>query len=233
MQPVIISLGGSIVAPDGVDVDFLRRFRTTIEDMLAERPCRFVIVCGGGAPARRYQQAYRELVQPAQAAEMAAELDWIGIAATRLNGRLVQALFGQRCRSDLVTDPTMAGGFEGDLLIAAGWKPGFSTDYVAVCLAARFGSGRVINLSNVQQVYSADPRRDPQARPLERIGWKRFLPLIGEEWSPGSNLPFDPVAARRAAEQGLQVIVAGSDCANLVRILHGKDFLGTLIGPEQ
>ena len=228
MKPVIISLGGSIVAPDGLDSDFLQHFRATIEHLLAEQPRQFVVVCGGGAPARRYQQVYRELAET----PLATELDWIGVAATRLNARLVQALFGKHCRNDLVTDPSSVEAIDGELLIAAGWKPGFSTDYVAVQLATRFGSDRVINLSNVQQVYSSDPRHDPQARPLGRIGWGRFLPLAGESWSPGSNVPFDPVASRLAAEQRLQVIVASRDCANLVRIIHGEAFVGTVIGPE-
>jgi uridylate kinase len=55
--------------------------------------------------------------------------------------------------------------------------------------------------------------------------------MVGDDWTPGKNLPFDPVATRRAAELGLQVITAGGrNLANVEAILEGREFTGTLIG---
>jgi uridylate kinase len=56
---------------------------------------------------------------------------------------------------------------------------------------------------------------------------------VGEDWVPGSNLPFDPIATRHAAKIGLRVIAAGGkNMENLSRILAGEDFVGTTIGPD-
>jgi uridylate kinase len=89
----------------------------------------------------------------------------------------------------------------------------------------------VINLSNIQQVYTADPQKDPEAKPIDSISWPDFRGLVGDEWKPGKNVPFDPVASRRAAELGLKVIcAAGRDLENLGKILRGEPFLGTTIG---
>jgi uridylate kinase len=224
----VISLGGSIVAPDTVDEAFLKNFVSLIREFLAaERERRFIIVVGGGAPARLYQNAYRNISGTAED----SEADWIGIMATRLNAQLVRALMREWCPQDVVTDPTAAQAMTGRVLVAAGWKPGFSSDNDAALLAERFGAGSVINLSNIKQVYTDDPRKNPDARPLDKISWPDFLALVGDEWKPGKNVPFDPVASRRAAGLGLTVIcAAGRDLENLGKILRGEPFLGTTIG---
>jgi len=224
----VLSLGGSIVAPDGVDVGFMRGFASLLDQLLREGPeRRFVLVVGGGGPARAWQKAYREL-----AGDLAGndEADWIGVMATRLNAQLVRAVFADRCPQEVVTDPNLAPEISGRILVAAGWKPGFSSDYDAVLLAKRFGAKTVVNLSNIRQVYTADPRKDPAARPLDRLSWKQFRELVGEEWVPGKNVPFDPIASREADESGLTVICAeGRDLANLRELLEGREFVGTTI----
>ena len=118
-------------------------------------------------------------------------------------------------------------------MVAAGWKPGFSTDYDAVVLARSFSAGTVVNLSDVAQVYSDDPRRNPAARPLTRITWEEYRAIIGGKWVPGTNAPFDPVAARLAADARLMVVVAaGGDMGNTAAILEGRPFVGSTIGPD-
>jgi uridylate kinase len=115
--------------------------------------------------------------------------------------------------------------------VAAGWKPGFSSDFDAVLLAERFGAGLVINLSNIEKVYTADPKTNPGAKPIDSISWDDFRALTGDEWVPGKNVPFDPVASRRASELGLKVVcAAGRNLPNLRLILEGKPFTGTVIG---
>ncbi len=226
----VISLGGSIVAPDGVDTEFLASFRRLLRERIQLHHERFVLVVGGGGPARRYQQAYRELNSDADN----ETADWIGIRATWLNAELVRAVFGPDCTQAVVTNPYEADPGAGDaVVVAAGWKPGFSTDFDAVVLAERFGADSVLNLSNIEQVYSADPKLDPHATPLERMNWEKFRKLVGDDWNPGANAPFDPVASRRAAELGLKVVVAaGRNLENLAEILSGGEYHGTTIGPE-
>ena len=65
----VISLGGSIIAPDNVDTGFCRSFFDTIVAYLQkDDQHKVIIVCGGGAPARRYQKAYRDLSSSPEAA---------------------------------------------------------------------------------------------------------------------------------------------------------------------
>ncbi|GHV69969.1 uridylate kinase [Spirochaetia bacterium] len=224
----VISLGGSIVAPDKVDENFLKDFTALIAEILIDdKERRFIFVVGGGGPARTWQQAYRSVA----AGGSDAEADWIGVMATRLNAQLVKAVMSEWCPQDVVIDPTQAAPMEGRVLVAAGWKPGFSSDNDAVLLAERFKADTVINLSNIEQVYTDDPRKNPAAKPIAKISWKDFRAMVGDEWVPGKNVPFDPVASRRASELGLKVIcAAGRNLDNLKKLLCGEAFLGTVIG---
>lgn len=226
----IVSLGGSIIAPDGVDVAFLRKFyRAMLEYLSKDEGRRLIFITGGGNPARVYQQAYCEVAD----GNDSTLKDWIGIAATRLNGQLVKSIFADLCKNEVVTDPSVPSDFSGRVMVAAGWKPGWSTDFDAVVLAERFDADTVINLSNISQVYTADPRVDPNAIPLDKMSWDELKALVGDEWIPGKNVPFDPVATKRASELGLRVITAdGKDIPNLMAILEGNSFKGTVIGPE-
>jgi len=226
----ILDLGGSIVAPDTIDTDFLKDMRDFLLSWLAEDEERkLILIIGGGAAARKYQTAYRET----SAGAAADELDWIGIMATRLNAQMMKAVLGPLCQDPVVTDPTSVTSMTGRILVAAGWKPGFSTDYDAVLLAENFGAGTVLNLSNIRKVYSADPNINPDAVPLDSLSWAEYQKMCGDTWTPGKNTPFDPVATKKAREMKLKVIAAdGRDLDNLKEIFADGPFTGTVIGPE-
>jgi uridylate kinase len=224
----VISLGGSIVAPDGVDEAFLKDFAALIGELLSrDDKRRFIFVVGGGGPARVWQKAYRAVCSsPGD-----EQADWIGIMATRLNAQLVKAIMREWCTQDVVYDPTQVEPLMGRVLVASGWKPGFSTDYDAVLLAERFQADAVINLSNIEKVYTDDPKKNPAAKPIDRISWTDFCAMVGDEWTPGKNVPFDPIASKHAAKIGLKVIcAAGKNLPNLKNILLEEAFTGTVIG---
>ncbi|MDR2447487.1 MAG: UMP kinase [Treponema sp.] len=227
----VISLGGSIVAPDTADAAFLKDFARLIKELLdADQERRFIFVVGGGGPARMWQQAYREARKALGAAVVDGDADWIGIMATRLNAQLVKAVMGDYCKDDVVINPSVPVAFTGRALLAAGWKPGFSSDYDATLLAEQFKADALINLSNIAQVYTDDPKKNPNAKPIDRISWKDFRAMVGEEWTPGKNVPFDPVASRHADAIKLKVICAsGRNLFNLKKLLVGESFLGTEI----
>ena len=154
---------------------------------------------------------------------------WLSVSAER---KLILVVGGGGpAPNPVVYDPTAVELFSGQILIAAGWKPGFSTDNDAVLLAERFSAKQVINLSNIEKVYTDDPKKNPDAKPIDTISWEQFIRLVGTEWVPGKNVPFDPVASLRAQKAGIQVICAGgTDLNNLDNILNDCPFKGTTIG---
>lgn len=226
VETIIISLGGSVLAPHQIDVDFLQRFRKLILKFV-HNGSRFVIICGGGKTAREYQGAASRVVRA-----VPEDLDWLGIHATRLNAHLMRTIFREVAHAKVIKNPNEKIRLRESerIAVAAGWKPGRSTDYIAVLLAKNLGAKTVINITNTDFVYDKDPSRSTDARPLRRVSWKEFRKIIGvSRWSPGLNTPFDPVAAKVAERLRLKVAVMGKDLNNLERFLNGNGFKGTVI----
>jgi uridylate kinase len=116
------------------------------------------------------------------------------------------------------------------ILIAAGWQPGRSTDYVATLMAKNLGAKKLVNLSNVDYVFDKDPRTHPHAEPIKEISWHDFRALMPSEWDPGLSAPFDLVAAKEAEILGLEVaIINGAKLEEFDNYLDNKSFVGTVI----
>jgi len=225
-----MSVGGSIVIPKtGFDIEFLRQFREFLEERIREGE-RFILVIGGGGTARSYQQAARS-VRPDLSEE---DLDWIGIHATVLNARFVQRLFGSLAHSEIITDPQVRIESDRPIIMAAGWKPGRSTDNTAVVMAGTYGVRELLNLSNISCVYDKDPNRYDDAKRIDRISWQRFRDeIVGFKWQPGRSVPFDPIASGVAAELNLRVsILDGTNLSEVGKALSGEPFDGTVIVNE-
>ena len=227
----VLSVGGSIVVPNQPDTEFLTKFVSMVKEWLEEDASRkLILVVGGGAPARVNQNAYSDISKNVNSNSASDAADWIGIMATRLNAQLVKACFGELCQNDVVYDPTAPIDFKGRVLLAAGWHPGFSTDNDAVLLAEKHDAKTVVNLSNIEKVYTDDPRKNPDAKPIDEISWKDFRKMVGNEWTPGKNCPFDPIASKKADECKMTVICAsGKNIENIRAILNDQEFIGTKI----
>ncbi|MBW1786212.1 MAG: UMP kinase [Deltaproteobacteria bacterium] len=221
LKTVVISLGGSIIVPEEIDVPFVAAFKELLVNV---GDTRFIVICGGGRICRTYQDAARQV-----GADSGNDLDWIGIRATRLNAELVRAGFGDEAYDRVIHDPAEEMDTEKRIIIGAGFQPGSSTDLRAVQLAVRMNAAEVINMSNIDYVYTADPKTDPTAEKIEAITWPDFRKLVGDTWDPGMNKPFDPVASREAEAYGLRVIIIGNDMENLRNVLMGEAFKGTTI----
>ncbi len=221
----IISVGGSIIIPQtGFQADFLKQFRQLILDEVKQGQ-KFILIIGGGGTARAYQQVLREVIDPGN--EL---LDWIGIYTTRLNAELVRLLFGDQAYKAVVLNPHKKITTNKSIIVGAGFEPGCSTDTDAVWLAKTFKAKEIINLSNIDYVYDSDPRSNPQAKKLERVSWGELREIIGDKWTPGANVPFDPVAAKLAQKLKLKVsFVKGTDLNEVAKVIQGEECKGTVI----
>ncbi|MFH1423596.1 MAG: UMP kinase [Candidatus Nealsonbacteria bacterium] len=226
-ETIVISLGGSIIVPGEIQVDFLKKFREFILEFL-EEGVKFVIVAGGGAIARNYQKAAGEITQLTD-----EDKDWLGIHATRFNAHLLRTIFKKEAYPVVLDSPQKpVKGKNHRLFIASGWKPGWSTDYDAVLLVKRFKASKIINASNVDYVYDKNPNEFKDANPFKEITWQDYLKIAGTKWVPGMNVPFDPIASRVAKDLKMTVFFTkGTDLPNMSNIIRGKNFNGTTIHP--
>ncbi|MFZ2167301.1 MAG: UMP kinase [Minisyncoccia bacterium] len=223
-ERIVVSVGGSLIVPDDIDTDFLTRFKSLILEKV-QRGFTFSIIAGGGKTARRYQDAANTVTPLSR-----QDLDWIGIHSTRLNAQLLRNIFVGYAHQQVIKNPTIDVEADEPIIIAAGWQPGCSTDFDAVLIAKNLGATRLVNLSNIDYVYDSDPKKNPQAKKIEKTSWAEFRKLIPEEWDPGLSSPFDPVAAKEAEALGLEVaIINGAKLDEFSNYLDDKPFIGTVI----
>lgn len=223
-EVIVISLGGSLIIPGEVDVEFLKGFRELILSNI-KKGKKFVIITGGGKVCRKYQEAGIKITNLTD-----DDLDWLGIHATRFNAEFIKTLFKDYAEDKIILDPTQPIKLNKSMVLGGGWKPGWSTDYDAVILGNQLGARRVINLSNIDYAYDKDPNKHKDAKKIEKISWTDYEELIPKEWNPGLNTPFDPIASKLAKESSLEVVILnGKNISNLEKCLNGEDFIGTHI----
>jgi uridylate kinase len=224
-----MSIGGSLIVPNGgIDTKFLSQLNAFVREQLAKNPNRqFFLVAGGGKIARKYRDAGQQVIGHELTRD---DLDWLGIHATKLNAHLIRTIFRDLAHPYIIKHYEIIRKAEEPVVVAAGWKPGWSTDFDAVLLCEDYGVKEIINLSNIEQVYDSDPRKNPKAKPISKISWEKFRKLVGDVWIPGMNAPFDPVAAQKAEELGVKVVVmSGHDFKNVRHYFNHEKFLGTVI----
>lgn len=226
-KTIVVSLGGSLIVPEQIDWEFVKKFKNIIESKI-EKGYRFIIITGGGKTARKYIEAAAEVEGIDD-----EDKDWIGIHATRMNGHFIRTIFKKYAHPTINKNPYDVEGFlkaKESILVAAGYRPGNSTDYIAVLLAKQLGIGKIANLSNIDYVCDKDPRINSDAKKIEKISWQDFQKIVGDKWDPGANVPFDPVASKHAAKEGIEVtILNGKNIENFQKYLDGERFEGTVI----
>lgn len=224
---IVISLGGSLIVPKHIDWKFLKKFRELIISQI-KKGKKFIIITGGGYAAREYQNAACLVTDLT-----ADDRDWLGIHATRMNAHLVRTIFRKFAHPVINKNPHDVEdfyNFKGSIMVAAGWRPGFSTDFDAVTLGKYFDAKQIVNLSNIDYACDKDPKKFPDAKKIKEINWKDFRKIVGDKWDPGMNVPFDPVASKMADESGMEVVIMnGKKLKNLENYLEGKKFNGTVI----
>jgi len=184
-----------------------------------------VLVLGGGALARRFQDAAGAVANVND-----EDKDWIGIHATRLNAHLLRTVFREVANPVILDSRSKIARLRYPVTIAAGWRPGWSTDYVALQIAADLGAKEAIIAGKPAYVYNKDPKY-PDAKKFLAVNWRDYGKLVPKKWKPGLHAPVDPVGAALAAHEGLKAIVVdGRDLRNFSALLKGKEFRGTIIG---
>ena len=222
MRTIVIKLGGSLVFPNEIDTEFLKSFKKLIESYV-KKGYRFGIVIGGGRLARKYQNAVKDLIGFDQKKE-----DLIGIEATKINAYLVKIMFQDLADDNVLIDYSKDIKTKKPILIGAGYKPDWSTDYDAMIMAEKLEAVELIELSNIAHVYDKDPNKFKDAKPYDKIDWKTMLNICKGPWQPGLSSPLDPMAAKLGAKNGQKVVFLAS-LDDLKNYIDGKKFTGTII----
>ncbi|MGI5908630.1 MAG: UMP kinase [Christensenellales bacterium] len=101
-------------------------------------------------------------------------------------------------------------------------NPYFSTDTTAALRAAEINAQAILLAKNVDGVYDSDPKANPNAKKIDRIGYKEFIAK--------GLAAMDTTAIAMCMENRIPVAVfALSKRGNIMRAVMGEN-TGTLIG---
>lgn len=228
MNSVAVSLGGSfLVKENGVDTALTQDIAAVLRRAAQSR--RVLAVVGGGAVARSYIQGARKL----GASE--TNLDEIGIAVTRINARLLLASLPEAYPTPPTSfDEALLAAASHPIVVMGGTHPGHTTDGVTVMLGDRARSSRIVIATNVDGVYTADPRKDPNAKHLPRLSAADLVKICsGGDGRAGGVGVVDELGAKMILRSRLEcAVVQGTDLKALESAIAGRtDFHGSLITP--
>ena len=221
---IAVKLGG-FSFPLELGVEEIKKYGEMFSEIKREGN-QLIVVTGGGKNARKYIEASRKL------GANEALCDQIGILVTRLNARLLITSMGDDAYPKVPeTIEDLRHYFEsGKVIVMGGLQPGHSTNAVTALAAESIGASVLINVTNVDGVYTADPKKDPKAKKFDEISTDKLLSLIsGEEVLAGSYELLDPVSVRIIERSHIPTwIMSGEDPENILKILKGKH-VGTKI----
>lgn len=234
MEIKVIKLGGSMISsnPETLfDEKYLLELKALLMRINAVDQSKFFLACGGGSIMRKYRDA---MVRAGITNE--TDIHWVGTTVNVVNAMVVKAIFEGVSDEDVLKFEEYYA--DTPLLIknivktGGGGRPGHSGDVDAILAAKRLGADIVYSIKNVDGVYTADPRKDPSAKRLDKLTWVDYLNIIGNptKHSPGGNYPIDPVASEMARNEGIKFIIIGSDLNNFENALSGEAFIGSTVG---
>ncbi len=228
---VLLKISGEALAGEkgfGFDMEVLDRLAGEIADIV-EMGAGVGLVLGGG-----------NIVRGAQLSKMGMDrvgADYMGMLGTVINALAMQDVLERRgvetrvmtaLRMEEVAEPyirrrAMRHLEQGRTVIFAGGtgNPYFSTDTAAALRAIQMKANVIIKATGVDGVYSADPRKDPDARFYETISYRDvMLEELGV---------MDQTAITLCKENDLPLIVLNINKHGAVASAIRGDRVGTLV----
>lgn len=235
MATVVISLGGSLMikhkdvgastVSEGLDTKYIAAIAKLLLKLSGRH--RLIMACGGGAVCRQYQAAVMELGGSAFAADEA------GIQTTRANAMLLAAALGDKAWPAIPTclDSAAPALASDRILVMGGTSPGHSTDTVAALLAEKIGADRLVNISHLGPIYSADPRTSRLAHKISRLSHGQLVHMAAEhdKRRPGEHFIFDALAAKIAQRSKIELHFVSGELDQVQAAIEGRKHSGSIV----
>lgn len=220
-EVIVISLGGSIIIPDEINMKFLKEFKKTI--LSNENKYKFIIVCGGGSIARKYINALKD--------KPVALQSYAGISATRMNARFMSYFFDFDQKEIPHTLENVEEKLNSQNIVfcgALGYKKDQTSDSTAIEVAKKF-KARFINITDVKGLYDKDPKKHKDAKLIKKISKEEFYKMAQKiTFKPGQHFVIDQNASKLIKENNITSYIIKEN-KELDNILKGKKFTGTIL----
>jgi uridylate kinase len=222
---IVLSLGGSLIVPDEIDIAFLEKFKKVLKKH--ENSYKFVVVCGGGSIARKYIKALR------QSGKSYFLQSNAGISVTRLNARFMTYFFGKDANEGIPHDMNQVKNLlrKSNIVFcgALRYAPNQTSDSTSAKLA-NFLKCDFINLTLVPGLYNKNPLENKDAKFIPKISWKEFYQMTNKmKFTPGQHFVLDQNASKVILKNKIKTYILGKDLTQFDNLLSNKPFIGTTI----
>lgn len=230
---VLLKISGEALKGDqefGIDYGFVHRLAKEIRETVESSGVQLAIVIGGGNFLRGANE--KEIDR--------AVGDYMGMLATMINAMALQAVFEKEGLQTRVLSALeikeVAESYirrrairhleKGRIVIFAcgTGNPFFTTDTAAALRGAEIDADVILKATNVDGVYTADPKRDPTAQ--------RFTTITFTEALNRGLKVMDATAISLCRENRLPIVVFNLlEPGNTKRVILGEE-IGTFVGGE-
>jgi len=221
---LVIRIGGSVVASPfnpmlmNAYIELLQNLRRQGHVIAA--------VVGGGSLSR-------ELIKTARAMGLSeAAQDEVAISVSRVLAQLFVLRLGRYGALTVPTDIEDAAELleKGKIVVMGGLKPGMTTDTVAAMLAKRVKADLLVKATDVDGVFTRDPKKYKDAKMLERLSFDDLFGFFEKEHhEAGIHQVIDPEAVRILQKKRIKtVVVNGFKPENVLLAVKGEK-VGTVI----
>lgn len=173
---MVLKLSGHLVSSgDRINYQLIADYAKLLRE-LYDGKSKWVVVVGGGDVARRYVDAARAL----GADEVMC--DEVATIITRANARLMATCLGNiaQQRIPTSTEELRELATDGKIVVMGGLQPGQSTIAVAALAASVIKAERLIITTDVDGIYTSDPKVDPNAKPLPKVLLSELSKMVAE-----------------------------------------------------
>jgi len=222
---LVIRVGGSVVASP-FNPALMNAYAELLLN-LKELGHVVAAVVGGGSLSR-------ELIKTARVMGLSESAqDEVAISVSRLMAQLFVLRLGKH--GTLTVPTTIDDAAEllkkSKIVVMGGLKPGMTTDTVAAMLAERVNADLLVKATDVDGIYTRDPKKYKEAEKLEKLSFNELFRFFEKErHEAGIHQVLDPEAVRILQKKRIKtVIVNGFKLDNVLLAVKGER-VGTLIG---
>ncbi|MBP3480262.1 MAG: UMP kinase [Clostridia bacterium] len=226
---ILLKLSGEALSGDkgsGIDFDYVLKVSETIKKCV-EIGAQITIVVGGGNYWRGRSNQHMDRTRADHIGMLATAMNALtlldGLSQVGVDARVQTAIEMRQIAEPYIRNRAVRHLEKGRVVIfgCGTGNPFFSTDTCAALRAAEIDADIIFKATNVDGVYTADPKKDPGAKKYSELS---FIDVLKDELKV-----MDMPAAAMCNDNNIPILVFDlSDPDNIIRALKGEK-IGTIV----
>jgi len=229
---IVVKIGGSLLYKEDLELNlfFINKLRKWyLEAVKKYQPV--VLVTGGGRLSRKVSGLVKDHIRKEQYRHS------ISMELTQTNAFILKGFIND---NDIYCPETLGDAYEylmsdvSKVMIAGGLRAGWSTDMDAAVFADIIGLKKVYKLSDIESLYTEDPKGNPNAKPIKEITWKKYRGMFGidnDNHKPDLHIPISAECSIFCENKRIGFFISGGENVYTEKKLDSLFESGTYIRP--